>query len=254
MRMFRWNGRIIPGLISFAVIFAIWEVAAWRRWVNPVLLPPPSAIASTLWDILRAGTFVRPLAETFEILFIGYAIACLAGITIGIAMARSKAIYDLLEPLIELMRPVPKSALVPPLFLFLGFGAGMKITIVALGGFFPVLISTIQGVRGVDRVAIDTGRTFACSPFKSIISIILPAALPMILTGMRVALGLGLVLVVLAEMLAGEGGLGYLIVDMQRSFAVRQMYAWIFILGITGLILNGIFETLERRMVPWRSR
>jgi ABC-type nitrate/sulfonate/bicarbonate transport system permease component len=249
-----WSRRFLPGLVSFGVIFAIWETAAARRWVNPVLLPPPSAIAATLWDILRAGTFLWPLAETFEILFIGYAIACVTGIVVGVVMARSAVIYGLLEPLVELMRPVPKSALVPPLFLFLGFGAGMKITIVALGGFFPVLISTIQGVRGVDRVAIDTGRTFACSPFRSIVSIILPAALPMILTGMRVALGLGLVLVVLAEMLSGEGGLGYLIVDMQRSFAVRQMYAWIFILGITGLALNEVFEAIERRMVPWRSR
>ncbi|MDB5411339.1 MAG: hypothetical protein JWL84_6251 [Rhodospirillales bacterium] len=252
--MDRTGSRLLPGLVSFVAVLAIWELAGRYRLVNTVLLPPPSMIAATLWQIVRTGTFLAPLGQTFLLLFVGYALACGFGIALGIAMGRSEPIYCFLEPLIELMRPIPKAALVPPLFLFLGFGATMKVTIVALAAFFPILIATIQGVRGVDRIALDTARTFGCPPVRMIFKIILPASLPMIVTGMRVGLGLGLIVVVLAEMLAGEGGLGYLILDMQRSFAVRQMYAWIVILAVAGLTINAVFEFVEARAIPWRSK
>ena len=252
--MYRAATRLLPGLASFVVVLVIWELAGRYRYVNPVLLPPPSVIGVTLWAIVRSGALLVPLGQTFLLLFVGYALACLFGIALGLVMGRSEVIYGLLEPLIELLRPIPKAALVPPLFLFLGFGATMKITIVALAAFFPILIATIQGVRGVDRVAIDTARTFGCTGLALNLRIILPASLPMIATGMRVGLGLGLILVVLAEMLAGDGGVGYLILDMQRSFAVRQMYAWIVILAVAGLAINAIFVFVEARAIPWRAK
>jgi ABC-type nitrate/sulfonate/bicarbonate transport system permease component len=252
--MDKTGSRLLPGLASFVVVLVIWELAGRYRLANPVLLPPPSVIGVTLWDIVRTGAFLAPLSQTFLLLFIGYVLACIFGIGVGVAMGRSEPIYCFLEPLIELLRPIPKAALVPPLFLFLGFGATMKITIVALAAFFPILIATIQGVRGVDKVALDTARTFGCPPIRMIFKIVLPASLPMIATGMRVGLGLGLILVVLAEMLAGEGGLGDLILDMQRSFAVRQMYAWIVILAVAGLTINAVFEFVEVRAIPWRSK
>ena len=252
--MDRTGSRLLPGLASFLMILIVWELAGRYRYVNPVLLPPPSVIGVTLWGIVRSGAFLYPLGQTFLLLATGYAIACVAGIAVGTAMGRSQAVYCFLEPLVELMRPIPKAALVPPLFLFLGFGATMKITIVALAAFFPVLIATIQGVRGVDRVAVDTARTFGCPPLRMVFKVILPSAAPMIATGMRVGLGLGFILVVLAEMLAGEGGIGYLILDMQRSFAVRQMYAWIVILAVAGLAVNALFEFAELRAIPWRSK
>ena len=180
--MYRAATRLLPGLASFVVVLAIWELAGRYRYVNPVLLPPPSVIGVTLWEIVRSGALLVPLGQTFLLLFVGYALACLFGIALGLVMGRSEVIYGLLEPLIELLRPIPKAALVPPLFLFLGFGATMKITIVALAAFFPILIATIQGVRGVDRVAIDTARTFGCTGLALNLRIILPASLPMIAT------------------------------------------------------------------------
>jgi ABC-type nitrate/sulfonate/bicarbonate transport system permease component len=127
----------------------------------------------------------------------------------------------------------------------------MKLTVIGLGVFFPVLINTVQGVRGVDPVLVDTGRTFRCGRAALLFRIVLPAALPLILAGMRVALGLGLILVVIAEMLAGTGGLGYLIIDMQRSFRVKDMYAWIVILAILGYGLNAVFLAIEQRVIHW---
>ena len=151
----------------------------------------------------------------------------------------------------QFLRPLPKPALLPPLILFLGIGDAMKLTIIGLGVFFPVLINTVQGVRGTDPVMIDVARTFGHRPRNQLFKVILPSALPMILSGMRVSLGLGLILVVIAEMLAGTGGVGYLILDMQRSFKVPQMYAWIVILAVLGYALNAAFVFAERRVIHW---
>jgi ABC-type nitrate/sulfonate/bicarbonate transport system permease component len=166
-------------------------------------------------------------------------------------MGRIAALYNLLEPLVEVLRPLPKAALLPPLILFLGLGDAMKMTIIGLGVFFPVLINTVQGVRGVDPVLVDTGRTLRCGRLALLAKVVLPASMPLILAGMRVALGLGLILVVIAEMLAGTGGLGYVVIDMQRSFRVQEMYAWIVILAVLGYALNAVFVTLERRVIHW---
>ena len=117
--------------------------------------------------------------------------------------------------------------------------------------FFPVLINTVQGVRGTDPVLLDMARTFGHGPRRQLLRVILPSALPMIVAGMRISLGLGLVLVVIAEMLAGTGGVGYLIIDMQRSFRVADMYAWIVILAVLGFGLNEIFVRLERKAIHW---
>jgi ABC-type nitrate/sulfonate/bicarbonate transport system permease component len=143
---------------------------------------------------------------------------------------------------------------VPVLFLFLGIGKATMITVVVLAAVFPVLISTLQGVRGLDPVLLETARTFQTSRMRTIVSIVLPASLPMILAGMRVALGLGLVLVILAEMLAGEDGVGFRILDLQRSFQIRDMFAWIFVLVALGGGLMMLFDWVERRLVPWRGK
>jgi ABC-type nitrate/sulfonate/bicarbonate transport system permease component len=187
-------------------------------------------------------------------LLIGYSTACLFGVLIGLFMGINAYAYGLLEPLVEVVRPIPKPALIPALVIFLGIGPAMEISIVALACMFPILIGTLQGVRGVDPVMTATARTLGCSRSATIWKVVLPSALPMILTGMRVSLGMGLALVILAEMLAAETGVGFLVLDLQRSFQVRSMYAWIVILAVVGLALNAIFERVEDRLVPWRAK
>ncbi len=126
-------------------------------------------------------------------------------------------VYRLLEPLTEFIRPIPAAAYIPVAILFLGIGNEMKIFVVFLACLFPILLNTYGGVRGVDPVLIDTGRTFGVSRFKALCQIVFPAALPSILTGMRISLGIALIVVVVAEMIAGNSGIGYYILDMQRS-------------------------------------
>lgn len=242
------------GLASLVAVLLLWEFAARYRLVNPVLMPPPSAIAAALQDMIANGEVLRPLLHTVYLFIIGYAIACVLGIAIGLWMGCSRFADDLLEPLVELLRPIPKSALVPALFLFLGIGMKTMVTIVVFASLFPVLINTYQGVRGIDPVLLDTARTFRCGRWRTVWSVVLPAALPAILTGMKVALSLGIVLAILAEMLAGVSGLGFVILDAQRSFQTQQMYAWIVILAAFGAGLSLLFDKIELLTVPWRGQ
>jgi ABC-type nitrate/sulfonate/bicarbonate transport system permease component len=247
----RRRGRL-AGIGLILMVLAIVEAAVAADLVDAALVPLPTKVVARFAEIILSGKFVQPLAQTLRLLIIGYSMGCILGIAMGLLMGRWRAFYNLFEPLLEMLRPLPKPALLPPLMLFLGLGSAMKITIVALAVFFPVVINTVQGVVGVDRILVDCGRTFGHSPIRVLLHIILPAALPTILTGMRVGLALGLILVVLAEMLAGTGGVGYLIIDMQRSFRMIDMYAWIVLLALFGYLLNAVFVVIERRIMIWR--
>jgi len=253
MNMARLEGRngLWIGLTTLAGSVAMLEVAVRMGMVNAVLIPPPTLVIQHAAKILGSGAFAAPLGQTLYLLAVGYAIGCVLAITLGLAMGRVPIIDGLLEPLVEIFRPLPKPALLPPLILFLGLGDAMKLVVISLGVFFPVLVNTIQGVRGTDPVLLDVARTFQHSGKALIWKVVLPAAMPLILTGMRISLGIGLVLVVVAEMMAGTGGIGYLIVDMQRSFRIPDMYAWSLILAVLGLGLNEIFEWIEHRLIHW---
>lgn len=246
--------RTIPGMASLGFLLALWELASRTRAVNPVLLPPPSAVMVELMQIVASGAVAGPLLHTLWLLAVGYAIACLLGIVFGIGMGANRTIFRLFEPLIEFLRPIPKPALLPPLFLFLGFGYNTMVFVVALAAFFPVLINTIQAVQGVDRTLIDTAHTFRLNWRQRLWKVTLPACVPMILTGMRVSLGLALILVTVAEVLAGENGIGYEIMDRQQTYRIQSMYAWLIILAALGFGLNFLFERIEARLTRWHGQ
>jgi ABC-type nitrate/sulfonate/bicarbonate transport system permease component len=245
-----WPDRALGAAVVLLAL-AVVELAARSGAINAKLVPPPTAIAQRTYEIIASGTFLAPLGATLYLLFTAYFAASALAILLGLLMGRFAAMHNLFEPVVESLRPLPKPALLPPLILLLGLGDLMKLTIVGLAVFFPVLINTIQGVRGVDPVLINTARTFGASRFAVLRKVILPASLPLILAGMRISLALGLILVVVAEMLAGTGGLGYLIIDMQRSFRVLNMYAWLVILAVLGYGLNAAFLKLEHRVTHW---
>jgi ABC-type nitrate/sulfonate/bicarbonate transport system permease component len=239
------------GLATIAVLVGALETAVRAGAVNRAPIPAPSVVMQKLGSLFAGGSVLGPLGETLALLAVAYAGACVLAVATGLLMGRFVWVHGLLEPLVEVLRPLPKPALLPPLILFLGIGTPMKLTIIGLGVFFPVLVNTVQGVRGTEPVLLDMARTFGHGRARTLLTVVLPAALPMVLAGMRVSLGLGLVLVVIAEMLAGTGGVGFLILDMERSFRVPEMYAWIVILAVTGWALNAVFVRLERRVTHW---
>ena len=246
--------RAAPGIAFIAAVLILLEHLVQSGVLRRALLPPPSVIWTTLWDLVASGAFLLPMLSTLALFIVGFLLATVLGVAVGVAMGTSRFVSDLLEPLVETIRPIPKAALVPVLMLFLGLGFEMKVTSTVLASFFPILINTIQGVRGVDPVLIGTGRTFGRSRWSITVEIILPAAIPYIVTGMRVGLGLALLMTVLSEMLAGTGGLGALILENQRAFRIRQMYAWLVILAAFGFALNWAMTAAERRLVPWLER
>jgi ABC-type nitrate/sulfonate/bicarbonate transport system permease component len=249
--MRKWLAHVVPGTIVLALLLWSIEKAVDRGLVKRSLMPAPSDVARVLWGLFADGQVAGPLGETLARLGVGFAIGATLAVAMGLAMGYWPRIHGLFEPLVELLRPIPKAALVPPLVLFLGVGDAMKITSIALAVFFPVLINTVQGARGVDPVLVDTARTLGVRPLTVLRKVILPASAPFIFAGIRLSLALGLILAVISEMIAGTGGLGFLIIDMQRAFRVRQMYAWIVILGVVGYLLNLLLVAAERQFLFW---
>lgn len=246
--------RFVPGLAFIAALLVAVEMLVDHGLINRVLLPPPSVIGRTLYDLLLSGEVQGPLLATLGLFAVGLAIAVVAGIVLGLLMGTVPWVDDLLNPLVELVRPMPKAALVPVLILFLGLGAPMKITSIALASVFPILINTVQGVRSIDPVLIATGRTFGWSTARIALRIVLPATLPFITAGLRVSVGIALLMTVLSEMLAGTGGLGAVILENQRSFRIRQMYAWLVLLAVIGLAISWGMTVAERRLAPWLEK
>ena len=241
----------LPGIAFMAILLLMLEIANRRGLVDRTFIPAPSAVIAGTFEIIVSGKVLNALLTTISLLFVGYGIGCFAAVGLGILMGNHRRIYNLLEPLTELLRPIPKAALLPVLILFLGFGAAMKVTVVALAAFFPVLINTIQGVRAVDPVMTDMARTYGHTGAAVLWRILLPASAPYILSGMRISLGISLIVVIIAEMVSGTGGLGDAIVQGQRMFLVVDSYAWLVIVAALGFTLNAGFRWTERRTTFW---
>ncbi len=242
-----------PGFALIAAILIIWELCSAWSIVDPVLLPRVSVIMTAWIERIVSGELPRELVPSLVRVFVGFTLASVFGILLGALMGVTPFIYRLLAPITEFVRPIPSSAYIPVAILFLGIGDQMKIFVVFLTCLFPILLNTYGGVRGVDPVLIDTGRTFCVSRTMGLTRIILPAALASILTGMRISLGLALVVVVVAEMIAGSNGIGYFILQMQRIFQIPEMFAGIFTLGVLGYALNMGFLRIERYVLRWRG-
>jgi ABC-type nitrate/sulfonate/bicarbonate transport system permease component len=241
----------LPATAFIAALLGIVEALVRLDLVDKTFVPLPTAVLVRTWDIVVTGAILAPIASTISLLFAGYFIGCIAAVVLGLLMGNYRRLYNLFEPLVELLRPIPKAALLPALILFLGVGAPMKITIVALAAFFPVLINTVQGVRAVEPVLTDMARTYGHSETNVLLRILLPSSAPYILAGMRISLGISLIVVIIAEMISASGGLGDVIIYGQRMFLVVDSYAWVVIVAALGFLLNALFRWVERRTTFW---
>lgn len=242
-----------PGFVLIAVLLAAWEYASAMRLIDPVSMPRVSLIAAAWLKTIDGGPLLQAVLPTLGRIFAGFALAAVIAVPLGLLMGSIPMVYRLLEPATELIRPIPSSAYIPVAILFLGIDNEMKVFVIVVACLFPILLNTYGGVRGIDPVLIDTGRTFGLSRAKALWQIVLPAALPNILTGMRISLGIALIVAVVAEMIAGNSGIGYFILDMQRIFRVPEMFAGIFTLGVLGFAINFIFLKIEGRLLHWRG-
>jgi ABC-type nitrate/sulfonate/bicarbonate transport system permease component len=174
-------------------------------------------------------------------------------VPLGIVMGLFKFIYNLFEPVTELVRPLPPPAIIPIVMLFLGIGEVMKIVVIFFACAFPILINTMDGVRSVEPVLVDTARTFGRNRYEIILQVILPASLHQIFTGWRVALPIALIVDIVSEMVGALNGIGRFILVMQRSFNIPEMYAGIFLVAVVGYTLNALLRFLNTALIGWHK-
>jgi ABC-type nitrate/sulfonate/bicarbonate transport system permease component len=232
-----------------AVLFVVWFVAtdSSESFYVPPLRRILSAFADT-WTPARLRTDVLP---SLLRLLAGYLLAAVLGITLGVLIGRYRRLRGTLEPVLEFFRAVPPPVLVPVIMLFAGIGNGMKVIVIVSGCVWPILLNTVEGVRAVDSVQIDTARSYGINGFRRLRHLVLPSAGPQIVTGMRQALSIAIILMVISEMFAASNGLGFTIVQFQRSFAIPEMWSGIILLGLIGFVLSELFRLAERRVLAW---
>ena len=242
------------GFLLLAVLLVFWEVSSRAGWIVSAYWPPVSHVFAAAIAQLAGGEILLSLASTLRRAAIGYVAASVAGIVLGIVLARNRALRYALLPLIEIVRPMPTPAVIPPLILLLGVDDALKIFIVAMASFFPIFSNTFAGVAAVDDTLIQTARTFRTPTVRLLARVVFPATLPAITAGLRTATSLCLVVAVLSEMIAGSSGIGYYLVETQYAMRPDLMYAAVLYLAATGYALNRIFLALEARLVPWMGR
>lgn len=242
-----------PGFALVAAALLLWELGSALGWIDSISVPRVTTILGWWWKDLASGAIPLQLGPSLKRILIGLGLAIAVGMPLGLLMGVSRLAYRLLEPLTELIRPIPSAAYIPVAILFLGLGDQMKLFVITLAAIFPILLNTYSGVKGIDPVLIDTGRTFGTPRFAILRKIVFPAALPSVLTGIRISLGIALIVSVVSEMIAGNNGLGYFIIDKQRMFRVSEMFAGILTLGVVGYLLNLMFLQIERYLLRWRG-
>jgi len=243
----------LSGWLLVLGVFLAWELGSRYGLIQSQTLPSVSQIIAEWVANLRSGSLASQLVVTLKHMAFGYIIGSSIGMLFGLAMGQSRQLWRLLEPFIEIARPVPLSALVPLLILFLGIDDALKVTVVSIGAFFPVFMNTFAGVRSTSRTMRDTGATFGVGPIRTTLEIILPAAAPMIFVGLRYALTVGLVIALVSEMIAGNDGMGYFVIRAQQNLSVVQLFAGVFTLAFLGYALNFLFLIVERVVLPWHA-
>ena len=241
-KMKRWQKSYSPAvsLISVAVLLLIWEGICRAGVVSSLFLPPPTLIISALIDMIQDGEIGVSLAASL------YRILLVTGTS---ALADRMA-----NPIVNALYPIPKIALLPLFILWLGIGEVSKVTIIALGVFFPVAMNTYSGVKNVDTLLIKVAVSFHAGWGYTMRNVVLPYALPMIFAGLRIAAGTALLLLVAAEMIAAEQGIGALILHYGDLMITERLMAGVIVLSVLGLIFNLFLQFLERKLVPWNRK
>jgi ABC-type nitrate/sulfonate/bicarbonate transport system permease component len=239
-------------LVSVLAIAVAWEL--YGNAINPVLLSSPTAIIGATFEMIGDGTLTKAMSESFVVLGAGSLIGVTAGLVIGLAAGRSQVFGTLIELPLNALYATPSVALIPVIVVWFGFGPTAKTVVVILFVLFPVLINTMRGVQEVDRDLVEVARSFCSGERRMWFDLILPSALPYVVTGLRLAIGRALIGVIVAEFFTAFSGLGYLIVTNANSFQTDRTFVPILVIAALGVLLTALLEFVERRVVRWSAR
>jgi len=236
-------------IVSLVIVLGGWEYVG--RQINPVLFTYPTAVGAAAIKMIGSGELWQYLSQSLIVLGAGLALAVVFGIALGVIMARYWVIDIALDTYITALYSIPSVALVPVLVLWIGFETSAKIAVVFLFTFFPMVINTYQGVKNVDTRLLEVGRAFRCNERQLWANIILPAALPFIVAGLRLSIGRGLIGMVLADLYTAITGIGYLISRYASIYRTDAMFVPVVTLGVLGITLTGLLRVIERWVTPW---
>lgn len=254
------------GMIAPAVVIAVWQAVTMLGWVNPQVLPSPLAVVSKWFEYLLplqphtegswimwalSGELIIDSATSMYRVLLGFVIGAGLALPLGLSMGASERVYSWFNPLVQLLRPIPPIAYIPLAILWFGLGNPPAVFLIALGAFFPVLMNTIAGVRQVDGIYLRAARNLGASGSTMFLRIILPAAVPYILSGVRIGMGTAFIVVIVSEMIAVNNGLGFRILEAREYFWSDKIMAGMITIGMLGLAIDVGMNRLNNYLLRW---
>lgn len=240
-------------IASPVILLLLWELAVRVGLVDARFFPPPSRIFNTLVTLTQSGELWKNTWASLQRLFWGALIGGIPALLLGISMGIYRPLRAAIEPLVAATYPVPKSAILPLILLIFGLGEASKIAMVAIGVFYPVLINAVAGVLQINRIYLDVGKNFNAGRWQVLSTIALPGALPLIMTGLKLGIGMGLILIAIAEMVGAKSGLGYMIWNAWEILSVETMYVGLLVIAVLGYVFTLLLNELERWIIPWKT-
>jgi NitT/TauT family transport system permease protein len=246
--------KILMQISGILAVIVIWEIAtAYLHMFKPVILPAPSTVLISMIGMIGNGEIFMHAGYSLMRVLLGFLVAAVVAIPLGIAMGWVREISYVIDPIMEVLRPIPPIAWIGLALLWFGLGLNSAVFLVFIGAFFPILLNTVSGVRSVDKKLIEVAYTFGARDLEVLRKVVIPAALPTIYTGMRVGMGIGWMCVVAAEMVAVKYGLGNLILEASNFLQTDRVFVGMITIGILGLVINVIFQLAGDRIFAWQK-
>lgn len=237
--------------ISIAAFFAFWEIAGRR--MDPIFMAPPSAILEASIELIKSGALRKAMVESLWPFAVGLVLTIVIGIAIGIAIAQWRTLEYVLDPFINALYAIPRIALVPLIILWAGLEFNGKVAILVSVAVFPIIVNTYSGIRDVRGSMLEIGRAYGATETQIFFKIILPAAIPFIMAGIRLSVGLAIIGIVVAEFFTAISGLGGMIVEYANVFATAKLFVPIIVIALVGVVLTELVQWAERRLSRWRT-
>lgn len=241
-------------IASPIVLLLLWEVAARAGWIDVRFFPSPASILEALFRMMMDGELWVHVSISLQRIIIGFLLGAIPGVAIGLLMGTQSWVRAALEPLVHATFPIPKVALLPLFMLIFGLGEGSKYAVIAVTVIYMVLINAYEGVRDIPSIYMDVGHNYGANRWRLFKDIALPGAMPQIIAGLRISLGVSLLVIVAAEFVGARTGIGFLIWNSWQLFEVERMYVGLAVSAILGILSASMFNWIEKVAIPWRKQ
>jgi ABC-type nitrate/sulfonate/bicarbonate transport system permease component len=244
--------RIIRFVALPLAALAVWWIVSKRGGINPVLFPGPEAVAGALYSLAVSGALWVHVFTSLKRVLIGFALALVCAVPLGLMLGLYRPLEAFCDGLLSILRPIPPFAWIPLAILWFGIGDGSTQFIVFYAAFWPILLSTIAGVRGIDRILLKAASSIGSRGLSLFVHVIVPGSLPGVLTGIRIGLGIAWMSIVAAELVAAQSGLGFMIMFYRSLFISENVVVGMLVIGVLGYLMDQLLRVLERRVTPWQ--